>query len=76
MANFTPQEITRLQAYMQTTFNNPNIYLKPRKNGDSVEVDINGEFIGTIYKDEEDGETSYDFNMAILDIDLPGSKAA
>ncbi|MCE7886347.1 MAG: DUF3126 family protein [Alphaproteobacteria bacterium PRO2] len=76
MANFTQQEITRLQAYMQTTFNNPNIYLKARKNGDSVEVDINGEFIGTIYKDEEDGETSYDFNMAILDIDLPGSKAA
>lgn len=61
---------------MQTTFNNPNIYLKLRKQGDSVEVDINGEFIGTIYKDEEDGETSYDFNMAILDIDLPGSKAA
>lgn len=76
MANFTQLEITRLQAYMQTTFNNPNIYLKPRKNNDSVEVDINGEFIGTIYKDEEDGETSYDFNMAILDVDLPGSKTA
>jgi hypothetical protein len=76
MSTFTPAEITRLQAYMQTTFNNPNIYLKLRKQGDSVEVDINGEFIGTIYKDEEDGETSYDFNMAILDVDLPGSKAA
>ncbi|MGB4056562.1 MAG: DUF3126 family protein [Alphaproteobacteria bacterium] len=76
MANFTPSEITRLQAYMQTTFNNPKIYLKARKNADSLEVDINGEFIGTIYKDEEDGETSFDFNMAILAVDLPGEKAA
>ena len=36
MSNFTPSEISRLQAYMQTTFNNPNIYLKPRKNAGCV----------------------------------------
>ena len=35
-----------------------------------MEVLLNGEFIGTIYKDEEDGETSYDFNMAILQMDM------
>jgi len=28
------------------------------------------EFIGVISKDEEDGELSYHFSMAILDIDL------
>jgi hypothetical protein len=39
---------------------------------DSVEVLLKGEFIGTVYKDTEDGDISYDFNMAILDIDLPG----
>ena len=39
--------------------------------GDSIEVLINGEFIGLVYKDEDEGETSYDFNMAILAIDLP-----
>lgn len=76
MSNFNENEITRLQAYLQTTFGNSGISLKPRKNNDSVEVSINGEFIGTVYKDEEDGETSYDFNMAILDIDLPQTKTA
>ena len=29
------------------------------------------EFIGVLFKDEEDGEISYSFNMAILEEDLP-----
>ena len=29
------------------------------------------EFIATLTKDEEDGEVSYNFSMAILDFDLP-----
>ncbi|HIL28120.1 MAG TPA: DUF3126 family protein, partial [Micavibrio sp.] len=38
---------------------------------DSVEVLLNGEFLGVIYKDDEDpSDVSYDFNMAILDMDL------
>jgi len=47
---------------------------RPKQN-DSVEVHINGEFIGVLFKDEEDGETSYAFNMAILDMDLPEAPA-
>jgi hypothetical protein len=38
---------------------------------DSVEVNVGDEFIGVIFKDEDEGETSYQFQMAILDIDLP-----
>ena len=38
---------------------------------DSIEILLNGEFLGLVYKTVEDGETSYDFNMSILDIDLP-----
>ena len=34
-------------------------------------MNIGDEFIGVIFKDEEDGEVSYAFQMAILDIDLP-----
>ncbi|MCF8495493.1 MAG: DUF3126 family protein [Alphaproteobacteria bacterium] len=65
-------ELSRLEAYLQTTLGHNRISVSQRsKTKDSAEVSINGEFIGTIYKDEEDGETSYDFNMAILDIDLP-----
>ena len=34
---------------------------------------IGEEFIGVIYRDEDDGEVSYDFNMAILAYDLPAA---
>ncbi len=76
MPTFTEAEIRSLQAYLQTTFGHPGISVNTRKAADSVEVAIHGEFIGTIYKDEDEGETSYDFNMAILDIDLPKTKTA
>ncbi|GJL84498.1 MAG: hypothetical protein DHS20C02_02730 [Micavibrio sp.] len=71
MSVIEPEEISRLQAYLQKIFRHEGIALKMReKVEDSVEVIINGEFIGVIYKDEEDGDTSYNFNMAILSIDL------
>lgn len=66
-----PEEVSKLQAYMQNKFGMKGIALKMReKASDSVEVILNGEFIGIIYKNHEEGETSYDFNMSILDIDL------
>jgi hypothetical protein len=42
---------------------------RPQKD-DSAEVYIGEEFIGVIFRDEEDGELSYNFSMAILDFDL------
>lgn len=62
-------EINRLQQYLQEKFENKNINLKEKK--DMVEVMLGDEFIGTIYRDEDEGDISYDFNMAILSIDLP-----
>lgn len=71
MSTITSQEATKLQTYLQKTFGNKNLSLRNRERaGDSVEVLLNGEFIGTIYKDEDEGETSYDFNMAILQMDM------
>ena len=70
-AEIQPEEISRLQNYMAGKFKNTGFAMKMREKAkDSVEVLLNGEFIGVIYKDEDEGETSYDFNMAILDIDL------
>jgi len=67
----TPEEIARLQSYLRRKFDNDRIALKERsKTDDSVEVQLGDEFIGVIYKDTEEGEVSYAFNMAILDIDL------
>jgi len=69
--NFNSTEVTKLQNYLQNKLGNKNITISQRKDiKDSIEVLLAGEFIGVIYKDEDEGEISYDFNMAILDIDL------
>lgn len=68
------QEIARLQKYLQDKFRLDTISLHARANkDDSAEVHIGDEFIGVIFKDEEDGELSYQFQMCILDFDLPGA---
>ena len=68
-----PEELKKLDAYFKRTFNNPSLQIKarPRKD-DSCEVFLDDEFLGLIYKDEDEGELSYNFSMAILDIDLEG----
>lgn len=72
MANISNGEALKIQAYLQQKFGNGSIILRARAQADdSFEVLLGGEFIGTIYKDDEDGDVSYDFNMAILSIDLP-----
>ncbi|MBN8522059.1 MAG: DUF3126 family protein [Alphaproteobacteria bacterium] len=69
---FKPEEVIKVQAYMRNTFGNPNIAVRPRaQDPGSIEVLLKGEFIGLVFKDEDEGEISYDFNMSILDIDLP-----
>lgn len=67
----TEIEVQKLQKYLRSKFNNDNFRLVSRiKAQDSLEVYLGEEFIGTLYRDEEEGEVSYDFNMAILEIDL------
>ena len=66
-----PEEIKKLTRFFRAKFQLANIEVRkrPQKN-DSAEVYIGDEFIGVIFRDEEDGELSYNFNMAILDFDL------
>ena len=66
-----PDEILKLTKFMRAKFELASLTVRkrPQKN-DSCEVYIGEEFIGVISKDEEDGELSYHFSMAILDIDL------
>lgn len=69
-----PSEIARLQLYFRTKFGLKTLSVRPRANkSDSAEVYIGDEFLGVLFRDDEEGEVSYDFNMAILDIDLPTS---
>ncbi len=64
-------ELAKLQAFLRRTFANASIRVvaRPRKT-DSAEVYVGEEFIGVISVDDEDGERSFAFNMAILDVDL------
>ena len=70
----TQEETARLIRYLQQKFSNDRLTIKLRdKVNDSAEVLLDGEFIGVLYKDEDEGEVSYNFSMAILDFDLPAS---
>ena len=65
------QEILKLEAYFKKRFNLPSMEVRQRpQKKDSAEVYIGDEFIGVVYLDDEDGDRSYNFTMAILDIDL------
>ena len=66
-------ELARLQTYLRKTFGAPTLEVKPQpKKDDMAEVFIGGEFVAALYKEVEEGETSYQLQMAILDMDLEG----
>ena len=65
------EEISKVEAYLRKTFGTKNLTVRQRpKKDDSAEVYIGEEFVAVLYREEEDGELSYQFQMAILDIDL------
>jgi hypothetical protein len=66
-----PDEINKLTAFLRRKFKLPNLTVRRRpQKDDSAEVYIGDEFIAVIYRDDEDGDLSYNFQMAILDFDL------
>jgi hypothetical protein len=64
-------ELAKIERYLRRTFANHAIRVvaRPRK-ADSAEVYIGEEFIGVLFLDDEDGDRSYNFSMAILGSDL------
>lgn len=64
-------ELAKVERFLRRTFANASIRVvaRPRKT-DSAEVYIGEEFIGVLFMDDEDGDKSYSFQMAILDSDL------
>jgi hypothetical protein len=65
-------EQVRVQQYLRDKFGTDRITLHDagRKDG-SAEVNLSGEFIGVIFRDDDEGEISYAFHMAIIESDLP-----
>ena len=64
-------EMQQVQTYFRNLFGNDDIFLKEGTGKDApAEVLLGSQFIGVLYKNEDEGETSYDFNMSILSEDL------
>lgn len=66
-----PDEIQSLETYFRKLFKLDTIEVRQRPNkDDSAEVYIGDEFIGVLFRDDEDDDLSYSFQMAILEFDL------
>lgn len=68
----TASEIARVQAYLRALLGSDRIrVIKPARAGLSIEVAADDEVIGTLHRDEEEGEVSYSMHVTILEEDLP-----
>ena len=66
-----PEEIQRVQTFLKTKFREADIKLKSREEtDDSVEFIIDGETLGIVFKDDEDGDICYHVQMTILSEDI------
>jgi len=64
-------ELAKVERYLRRTFSNHSIRVVGRpKKEDSAEVYIGEEFVGVLFLDDEEGDRSYNFSMAILDSDI------
>ena len=64
-------ELARLEAYLRKTFGAKNLTVRARpKKDDSAEVSLGDDFVAILFREDEDGEGSYQFQMAILEMDL------
>jgi hypothetical protein len=65
-------DMTRVETYLRTTLGSNRIHIDaPKNRGASVEVRAGDEFLGTLHRDEEDGDVSYSLHITILEEDLP-----
>jgi hypothetical protein len=66
-----PQDMVRVQTYLRKLFGAKTLSVRARpKIKDSAEVYVGEDFVGTLTLDNEDGELCYQFQMAILEVDL------
>lgn len=71
-----PSDIARVQAYLRRLLATDRItLLAPARPGLSVEVMVQDEVIGTVHRDDEEGEVSYAVMLTVLEEDLPPASA-
>jgi hypothetical protein len=65
------QDIGKAERYMRGKLGNAMLRVVPRpKKKDSADVLLGEEFIGVLFVDDEGGKRTYNFEMAILELDL------
>lgn len=70
-AKMTKETLTRLESYLRKTFGSNKLSVRARpKKDDSAEVFVGEDFIATISIDDDEGDIAYQFQMAILEMDL------
>ena len=66
-----PEELQRVQNFLTTKFRGADTKLKSREEtDDSVEVIIDGETLGIVFKVDEDGDICYHVQLTILSEDI------
>ena len=64
-------DCARLERYLRQLFRNNEIRVATRaRKTDSAEFYIGEEFVGVLFEDNEEGERSYNLQIAILSEDL------
>ncbi|MEM7774476.1 MAG: DUF3126 family protein [Pseudomonadota bacterium] len=65
------EDLDSLHHYLRKRFNTEELRVVPHpKKTDMAEVFVGDEFIAPLYREEEDGEISYQLQLVILDVDL------
>ena len=68
----TKADLDRVQSYLRRLLGCDRINLiAPARAGLSVEVAVEDEVIGTMHRDEDEGEVSYSIHLTVLEEDLP-----
>lgn len=66
----TRVETTAIRQYLQHTFGVRQIEVSQSDGDKPALVKIHGKFVGTVHRDEDDGEVSYALTVTILADDL------
>ena len=77
----TGSEIARVQDYLRKLLGNDQIVLAaPPRKGATVELSVAREVVGTVHRDDDEGEVSYSIHLTVLEEDLapeaPASRSA
>ncbi len=65
------KDIPRVQTYLRKLFRTDQLRVVPHtRKKDMAEVFIGDEYIAPLYREDEDGEVSFQLQVVILDVDL------